>query len=330
MPGPVAGPRHALGAVQDGSEGEQLSCGEEGVPQKPQKALDEMSLERALEQLMDAEASFNAPAEDPPITASTAASSSSNTGSAEPPPPPSGAPPRRGQAMGVARAGHGEPWGCFWFVLKTSGRSRGAQVTCPFHRGTDTAPACKKFMAMRPEEEDVMCILRLKAWCVAAPQYDRKYKRLAHIPRDEDLDGDALDQRVQRLSASDRGTVLPDSVLDLQVGLEAQVERRRGRRVPAPPRPLLQPRCPFPTWPAVQVVQVPWRQRLLRALPLPLRIRLHLIRVVRRSVDNWQPLSRGCLPACSCARVNRHGVAACKCNHDQVVATFWTLRVFVS
>ena len=89
---------------------------------------------------------------------------------------------------------------------------------------------------MRPEEEDVMCILRLKAWCVAAPQYDRKYAHLAHIPRDEDLDGDALDQQVQRLSALDRGTVLPDSVLDLQAGLEAQVERRRGRRVPAPPK----------------------------------------------------------------------------------------------
>ena len=232
----LAGPRHALGAVQDGSEGERLSCGEEEVPQKPQEALDEMSLERALEQLMDEEASFNAPAEDPPITASAAASSSSNTGSAEPPPPPSGAPRRRGQAMGVARAGHGEPWGCFWFVLKTSGRSRGAQVRCPFHRGTDTAPACNMFMAMRPEEEDVMCILRLKAWCVAAPQYDRKYKHLAHIPRDEDLEGDALDQQVQRLSALDRGTVLPDNVLDLQAGLEAQVERRRGRRVPALPK----------------------------------------------------------------------------------------------
>ena len=167
----LAGPRHALGAVQDGSEGEQLSCGEEGVPQKPQEALGAMSLERALEQLMDEEASFNAPAGDPPITASTAASSSSNTGSAEPPPPPSGAPPRRGQAMGVARAGRGKPWGCFGYA------------TCPCHRGTDTARACKNFMAMRPEEEDAMCILRLKAWCVAAPQYDRKYTSGSHSSR---------------------------------------------------------------------------------------------------------------------------------------------------
>ena len=134
-----------------------------------------------------------------------------------------------------SRSTHGEPWGCFWFVLKFTATSRGAQATCPFHRGTSTAPQCKKFFGLHRGEEDLgLCILRLKAWCLAYSLYDRKRTHLAHVPRVEDLDHDALEQQLARVTGPAPGSVVPDQVLDLQQGVQPPSARRGGgRRQPA-------------------------------------------------------------------------------------------------
>ena len=76
------------------------------------------------------------------------------------------------------RMRNAEQWGPFQLIRK----SQGYQATCPFHRGTDTAPRCRHFVSMRSEaaEDEEMCLRILQDWCLAYSHYDRKRTHLRH------------------------------------------------------------------------------------------------------------------------------------------------------
>ena len=142
------------------------------------------------------------------------------------------------------RVGKGEPWGCFLITYKSSGQWGGFQARCPFHKGTATAAQCKKFISIpgSTTADTENAILRVKAWCNAAPQFDRKRHHLKYIPpqdgfREEDLEHARIDQ------APNFDDVLPDSVLDelhshrasgSERPVQGRGERRARRRNPAP------------------------------------------------------------------------------------------------
>ena len=136
------------------------------------------------------------------------------------------------KAYGV-RGRTGEPWGCFWFVFKQNARHGGFQATCPFHRGTDTASQCKKFIAMQSADDKDQCILRAKMWCLSYSRYDRKYAHLGFDPTNEDVDIDADEiERRRVIDRPDWDAVLPDAVLD-EIASREQVESAgRGRAQP--------------------------------------------------------------------------------------------------
>ena len=107
----------------------------------------------------------------------------------DPPPPPPAPPPpprraRRAVQIGANRSDRREPWGCFWFVPKDNiGRHGGFEVTCPFHKGTPSALRCKKFFPMDHALDQDQCQLRMKMWCLVAPERDRKRRHLRFDPR---------------------------------------------------------------------------------------------------------------------------------------------------
>ena len=116
------------------------------------------------------------------------------------------------------RTGVSESWGprgMFQFIVKRSGGTTGGwQAACPFHRGTPTAPKCRKYIpAASASEEDMQhAKVRAKAWCVAGGTYDRKYKHLRH-PLPGPDDERVLDLQVWLLKHSEEEP-LPDYLLD--------------------------------------------------------------------------------------------------------------------
>ncbi len=82
------------------------------------------------------------------------------------------------------RPGRGAPWGVFRLTWKPSGRWGAVQAACPFHRGTDTAPQCRKTLQVREEGDEALStvVRRLKGWCLLAPTVDRKYLHLSLPP----------------------------------------------------------------------------------------------------------------------------------------------------
>ena len=87
---------------------------------------------------------------------------------APPPPPPVASEHRR-------KVGRGEAWGCFSIIWKPNAGKLGAwEGTCPFHRGTDTAPRCKKALNVTADVGRYDTFLLIKKWCVMAQQYTRK------------------------------------------------------------------------------------------------------------------------------------------------------------
>ena len=107
------------------------------------------------------------------------------------------------------------PRGMFQFIVKRSGGTTGGwQAACPFHRGTPTAPKCRKYIpAASASEEDMQhAKVSAKAWCVAGGSYDRKYKHLRH-PLPGPYDERVLDLQVWLLKHPEEQP-LPDYLLD--------------------------------------------------------------------------------------------------------------------
>ena len=72
------------------------------------------------------------------------------------------------------------------------------QATCPYHRGTDTAPKCRRTMAIPTKDGLVATRKALKVWCIMGNDYDRKY---VHLQCDLTAGVDALSAfTVERLA----------------------------------------------------------------------------------------------------------------------------------
>ncbi|CAE7694010.1 unnamed protein product [Symbiodinium sp. KB8] len=77
------------------------------------------------------------------------------------------------------------PWGCFRITPKQPGPTRlhgGFEARCPFHRKNDKTE-CKRFLSLRDSsiEEREKTLRALRAWCNAAPLYDRQRGHLHHF-----------------------------------------------------------------------------------------------------------------------------------------------------
>ena len=92
------------------------------------------------------------------------------------------------------RRQHGESWGPFHLIQKLTFGRLGYEATCPYHRGTDTAPKCKHFIGVSFVGEMPVCELKIKAWCIASQNYTRKRTHMRHKPAPGDLDGGELDR----------------------------------------------------------------------------------------------------------------------------------------
>ena len=181
------------------------------------------------------------------ITTSSSGAASSSSGGAlpagsaavEPPPlpPPVGPPPQPEATSIVAlmpdpapalarepaapaqrefrgRAHHGEPWGVFALIFKMQGAHGGFEATCPFHRGTDTAPRCRQFIPMHGPDDHANCKLRAKVWCLAHQFYGRKRRHLRYQPQLDECPDPAAVEAACIFEPPDAEAILPDAVLD--------------------------------------------------------------------------------------------------------------------
>eukprot|EP00969_Alexandrium_andersonii_P342249 15127944-Alexandrium_andersonii.AAC.1 len=122
-----------------------------------------------------------------------------------PPPPPAGAGPR------PPRTGVGAAWGPFKITRKGA---RGWQASCPFHAASSKTTCKKLFTAKTTAEADMEAtVLLAKCWCVAAMQFDRKWKHgqfvpaLAEVPPVEVIEA--------QCPAAPASKCVPDDVLDV-------------------------------------------------------------------------------------------------------------------
>lgn len=115
----------------------------------------------------------------------------------------------------MSRIRHGQMWGPFRFIWKFTASSRSIQATCPFHRGTHTAPLCRRTLTVREGKADET-LLRLKAWCLAYSLFNRKCTHLAYCPpHTDELDVEVVERAVRLADPlPDKHTIIPDSVLD--------------------------------------------------------------------------------------------------------------------
>ena len=88
----------------------------------------------------------------------------------QPPPPLAGHQPVR-IAGRPGRPGRGSRWGPFLLTYKAAGKGSW-QATCPWHRGTEVNPRCKKTITVRAQGEDDLTIRRLRQWCLLAARPD--------------------------------------------------------------------------------------------------------------------------------------------------------------
>ena len=138
---------------------------------------------------------------------------------AEIPAPPPPAPVAQGISR-RGRQGRGDVWGAFSLIFKVNGQTGGYEATCPFHRGTATAPKCKKWHRMFAGELDhVGALLRAKIWCVSAMDYKRKRRHLRYIVLD-DHGLAAEDVEARRIDAAP-DSIMPDAMLDELEGVDA-------------------------------------------------------------------------------------------------------------
>ncbi len=122
----------------------------------------------------------------------------------------SGAPDEIGNRRGLF---HGEARGAFKLVFKISGAWGGYEATCPFHRGTETAAKCKKFIPMRHALDHDVCMSRHKGWCLAAQHLSRKGSELRFAPAVAGHDAAMLEVcRIDERPPWD--TIMSDAFLD--------------------------------------------------------------------------------------------------------------------
>ena len=157
-----------------------------------------------------------------------------------PPPGPPGPPRRRRCAERQVR----DSWSQFSFIPKPAqGRFGAWEATCPYHRGTESAPKCKKTINMTNAsgDEAVKVHKLLQVWCLHSKHYTRKHKHLKwdRHPSDEELAAISLDDievEKRRLPpVPPWETVLPDAVLDT---MQAEEEVGVGDAAAAAPIPL--------------------------------------------------------------------------------------------
>ena len=86
----------------------------------------------------------------------------------QPPPPPAGHQPVR-IAGRPGRPGRGSRWGPFLLTYKAAGKGSW-QATCPWRRGTEVNPRCKKTVPAQGEGD--LTIRRLRQWCLLAARPD--------------------------------------------------------------------------------------------------------------------------------------------------------------
>ena len=93
----------------------------------------------------------------------------------------------------VATVSHrGEPWGLPGapFLFSLNRKADGWEGSCPFQRGTATAPLCRKLVSVRGDLDAAKRMI--KEWLLSAPDYNRKYTHMGwqrpdHPMRDADL-----------------------------------------------------------------------------------------------------------------------------------------------
>ena len=156
-----------------------------------------------------------------------------------PAPPPARPPPPLGGEMVAAsavapierpgsmrRSGHGEPWGPFSLLYIAAG-SGAWQATCPWHKGTSSAPRCKHQEGIRAkdgERGDALAKLRAKAWCIAGARPDIKTKRqhLRFRVAESDLNEEIINEHMRSLPAPpDWDEIVPDGMVE-ESGRESQ------------------------------------------------------------------------------------------------------------
>ena len=132
----------------------------------------------------------------------------------------------RGVRAYVGRQRRGEEWPPFHFVRK----GNGWEATCPYHRGTDSAPRCRKNIpAAGDTDEDIYkAYLIAKEWCLLAPTHTRKYSHLRDLPTTHRSEAE-LDAELAELSSIPVPDPVPDHILDLQQGVTAIAAKAAGR-----------------------------------------------------------------------------------------------------
>ena len=95
----------------------------------------------------------------------------------------------------------GEPWGPpgdpFLFSIRR--KAGGWEGSCPFHRGTATAPSCKKLVTVRGNLNAAKRMI--KEWLLRAPDYDRKYTHMGWEKPDRPMSDEDLERAVATVRA---------------------------------------------------------------------------------------------------------------------------------
>ena len=130
-----------------------------------------------------------------------------------PPPPPAAAPPppRLPPAAPVVRRGGAGPWGPDG-MFRLLRKAQGWEARCPYHKGTATAPACKKLCTVpgNLDEAERLC----KEWLVASTAYTRKRTHLAWRERPRSARSHAALEAAVAIMVPPVEPVLNDAELD--------------------------------------------------------------------------------------------------------------------
>ena len=112
----------------------------------------------------------------------------------------------------------------FGIIQKRS--SNGWQATCPFHRGSVTAPLCRKFIPATGPGEGEMAVAKAmaKEWCLHYDRYDRKHKHLNWVPPAVPRADAVLELQMYLVNPPSEEPI-PDAVLD---GLAKHVPKVKG------------------------------------------------------------------------------------------------------
>ena len=121
----------------------------------------------------------------------------------------------------AGRGGKSVKWHCFKFIWKNTGAHGHIEATCPFHRGTFSAPACRKTLAIPSAEGLESTMLTLMAWCVIGPDHSRKHLHLgaaalaaAYAFAGAPGSRAVIEAAAAGMEAPEPGSILPDHIMD--------------------------------------------------------------------------------------------------------------------